>query len=69
LATPAMWQAMSQAGQRRAQAFTWPCIVERTQQLYQQLLRQDTATRGQPTVAEAAPSVRSVPYAEVSCSV
>lgn len=69
LATPATWQAMSQAGQRRAQAFTWPRIVERTQQLYQQLLRQDTATSGQPAAAEAVPSVRSVPCTEVSCSV
>jgi D-inositol-3-phosphate glycosyltransferase len=69
LATPATWQAMSQAGQRRAQAFTWPRIVERTQQLYQQLLRQDTATNGQPAAAEAVPIVRSVPCTEVSCSI
>jgi D-inositol-3-phosphate glycosyltransferase len=68
LATPSTWQAMSQAGHRRAQAFTWPRIVEHTQQLYHQLLRQDMATRGQPAVAEAAPSVRSV-CTGVSCSV
>jgi D-inositol-3-phosphate glycosyltransferase len=61
LATPALWHAMSQAGHRRAQAFTWPRIVERTQQLYHRLLRQDTARRGQPVASDAGPNVRAVP--------
>jgi D-inositol-3-phosphate glycosyltransferase len=65
LATPAMWYAMSQAGHHRAQAFTWPRIVERTQQLYHRLLRQTTATRRQPVVSEAVPNVRSVSHTKI----
>ncbi len=56
LATPSMRQSMSQAAYHRAQAFTWPRIVERTQRLYQRLLRQYTAGKSQPAVLSGVPA-------------
>lgn len=40
LASPTLRDTCGQASLRRAQAFTWPCIVERTARLYGRLLRQ-----------------------------
>ncbi len=43
LAAPSLWQTYSHASHRRAQAFIWPRISQRTLQLYGHLLRQRTA--------------------------
>jgi D-inositol-3-phosphate glycosyltransferase len=55
LGSPTLRDGCGQAGLRRAQAFTWPHVVERTGQLYGRLLRQPGAV-----------SIR--PRAVVSCS-
>ncbi len=55
LSSPSLWHAMSRAGQRRAQEFTWPRIVKRTQRLYRHLLRQYIVTTGQYTAVAGAP--------------
>lgn len=56
LHAPEVREACGQAGLRRAQAFTWPRIVERTIQLYERLLRQYRTLRVGSHTAVSCPS-------------
>jgi len=49
ISTPALWQSMSEAAYRRAQAYTWPRIMKRTLQLYRELRGQNPARQGSPS--------------------
>jgi D-inositol-3-phosphate glycosyltransferase len=56
LKAPALREACGQASVRRAQAFTWPRIVERTVQLYERLLYQYRTLRVGSHTAVSCPS-------------
>jgi glycosyltransferase involved in cell wall biosynthesis len=49
IGAPALWQSMSEAAYRRAQAYTWPRIMKRTLQLYRELRGQNPARQGSPS--------------------
>jgi D-inositol-3-phosphate glycosyltransferase len=49
ISAPALWQSMSEAAYRRAQAYTWPRIMKRTLQLYRELRGQNPARQGSPS--------------------
>jgi D-inositol-3-phosphate glycosyltransferase len=49
ISTPSLWQSMSEAAYRRAQAYTWPRIMKRTLQLYRELRGQNPARQGSPS--------------------
>ncbi|MCZ6872636.1 MAG: glycosyltransferase [bacterium] len=55
LASPTLHDACARASFRRAQAFVWPCIVDRTAQLYAHLLRQRKKMNVRPRAALSCP--------------
>jgi D-inositol-3-phosphate glycosyltransferase len=55
LDSPALRAGCGRASLRRAQAFTWPRIVERTGQLYDRLFRQYKAVRMRPRAVVSCP--------------
>jgi D-inositol-3-phosphate glycosyltransferase len=55
LASPTMRNVFARASLERAQAFTWPCIADRTAQLYTHLLRQHKKMNARPRPALSCP--------------